>query len=350
MAPPASNNAGPPGHLDLSYVLPLRASTPQSHLVAYLRHVADVAEVIVVDGSDRPVFEQHRSLFGPPVRHMAVDARHVSPMGKVGGVMTGVEAASFDHVVIADDDVFYTDDQLERVRQLLDRADVVRPQNWFDPAPWHARWDTGRILLNRVFGGDWPGTLGVRRSSLLAAGGYAGDVMFENLELVRTIEAAGGTTELALDLLVQRNPPTPKQFFDQRVRQAYDEFARPGRMLAALAVAPMLVATRWRGVAALVIAAVSVAEAGRRRAGGRTVFPPTAALWAPLWVIERAITSWLAVTSRVVFGGVRYHGVVLRRAAATRRSAVRVQRPGRTSRGREDARVPFAVSATRASG
>ncbi len=58
------------------------------------------------------------------------------------------------------------------VLELLGGADLVRPQNYFAPAPWHARWDTGRILLDRAFASDYPGTLGVRRSTLLGAVGY----------------------------------------------------------------------------------------------------------------------------------------------------------------------------------
>jgi len=33
-------------------------------------------------------------------------------------------------------------------------ADLVGPQNFFDPLPWHARWDSARTLLNRASGGD----------------------------------------------------------------------------------------------------------------------------------------------------------------------------------------------------
>jgi hypothetical protein len=236
-------------------------------------------------------------------------------MGKVGGVMTGVALATHDHVLIADDDVVYTEAELERVDRLLDDHDVVRPQNWFDTLPWHARWDTGRILLNRMTGGDWPGTLGVRRSLLLAAGGYAGDVLFENLELVRTIEAAGGRSVVDLGLLVRRQAPPTPQFLDQRVRQAYDELARPWRLAMFLSIVPFVAVTGRRGAAGLAVATVAVAEAGRRRAGGRRVFPPTSALWAPVWLAERAVTSWLALGSRVTRGDVRYRDGILRRAA-----------------------------------
>ncbi len=84
---------------------------------------------------------------------------------------------------------------LRRVCALLDRADVVRPQNVFEPAPWHAVLDTGRSLIARATGGDWPGTLGLRMAAYARAGGYDGDVLFENLELVRTLRATGAREE-----------------------------------------------------------------------------------------------------------------------------------------------------------
>ena len=305
--------------MPLSYVLPIRTAAPRADLALYLRWLAERVEVIVVDGSDPDVFERHAGAFGPTVRHVPVDPARVTAMGKVGGVMTGVVLAAHDHVVIADEDVVYTEAELQRVDRWLDEVDVVRPQNWFDALPWHARWDTGRILLNRMTGGDWPGTLGVRRSTLLPAGGYAGDVLFENLELVRTIEAAGGRSAVDLGLLVRRRPPGTSQFLDQRVRQAYDELARPWRLLAHLAVIPFVAATGPRGAAALAAGTMAVAEAGRRRSGGRRVFPPTSALSAPLWMAERSVTSWLALASRLCLGGVRYRDGILPRAATPAR-------------------------------
>jgi hypothetical protein len=96
----------------------------------------------------------------------------------------------------------------------LGEADLVRPQNYFAELPWHARWDTARSLLNRVFSGDlefpigdFPGTLAVRRRALLATGGYDGDALFENLELMRTVRAAGGRVVTPLDLYVAPRPP-----------------------------------------------------------------------------------------------------------------------------------------------
>ena len=312
--------------IEASYVVPIRRAVPEEEgeLSDYLRRLSgEVDEVIVVDGSPPEVFEVHESLWGDAVRHVPVSPGSVTPMGKVGGVLTGVRLARNERVVIGDDDVFYDPESLARVVALLENAHVVRPQNYFDPLPWHALWDTGRTLLNRLSGGDWPGTLGVRRSALLATSGYDGGAMFENLELVRTVRAAGGVEEAPLDLFVPRRPPDSRHFFSQRVRQAYDEFARPPRMALSLAVLPMALVLaargRWKTLAAGAGTISLLAEWGRRRAAGREVFPAAASFLAPAWVAERAICSWLALGSRVFRGGIPYGGSVLRLAANSER-------------------------------
>jgi hypothetical protein len=109
------------------------------------------------------------------------------------------------------------------------------------------------------------------------------------------------------------------------VRQAYDDFAQPVRLAAELAVLPAVMAAvvrrrvRVRWLALGVAAVVALAEVGRRRAGGARVYPRTAALWAPLWLAERAICVWLAVGARLR-GGVRYSDGRLRRAAHSTRA------------------------------
>jgi hypothetical protein len=309
----------------LSYILPLKVATPHAdgELVTYLRWLAPRAEVIVVDGSPPEVFARHAVAWGDVVRHLRPAPDLATPMGKVGGVLTGLRVASHERVVIADDDVRYDERSLARIVRELDDAHVVRPQNYFTPLPWHARWDTGRMLLNRMLGGDWPGTLGVRRSILRATGGYDGRAMFENLELVRTVLAAGGTEAVPLDLFVARRPSTTRHFWSQRVRQAYDELARPPRLAAQLAVLPLAVVGAmtigWPALAAGAVFIAGAAELGRRRAGGRSVFPAAASLLAPAWVAERAVCSWLAVAARLAIGGVPYRGTVLRHAATPMR-------------------------------
>jgi hypothetical protein len=307
--------------VDLTYLVPLYAVDDGSlaDLFAYLRALtASVDEVLVVDNSPPEHFERHRARLEPDVRVIppAVETRN----GKVGNVVTGVVSARHEHVVIADDDVRWTLVQLADATARLDQAAVVRPQNFFRPLPWHARFDTARTLLNRMTGGDWPGTLAVRRSAFLDAGCYRGDVMFENLELVRTMHAAGYGERLALDMLVERRPPTAVHFWRQQVRQAYDELARPARLVVSLALLPALLLAaanrKWRGIGAAAACVTAVAELGRRRAGGRAVFPASSVLLAGPWLLWRSTCSWLAIVARLR-GGVRYRGARLPTAATS---------------------------------
>ncbi|MGO4301679.1 glycosyltransferase [Leifsonia sp. RAF41] len=303
--------------VDAEYVLPLRWQDDEglAELIDYLTGLRELVDITVVDGSDPELFTAHAGALPPGVRHLPVEPRP-GRNGKVAGVMTGIHTARHDRVVIADDDVRYDEGALRAVVGMLDAADLVRPQNVFIPAPWHARWDTGRSLLNRALGHDYPGTLAVRRRVVVDAGGYDGDVLFENLELIRTVLAIGGTVIAADHIGVARRPPELRHFLRQRVRQAYDDFAQPARLIAELALLPLVLASlrRPRRIIAGVVAVVALAEVGRRRAGGRLLFPPTAALWAPAWLAERAVCVWFAVGARIR-GGVRYSDGRLLRAA-----------------------------------
>jgi hypothetical protein len=312
-----------PVHADLTYILPIKTATASAHedLLQYLRWVAERAETIVVDGSPPEVFAAHAAAWGDGVRHVRPAPDLMTPMGKVGGVLTGIRLASHERLIIADDDVRYDERSLAQVADALRTADVVRPQNYFAPLPWHACWDTARILLNRMTGGDWPGTLGVRRSAL--TNGYDGRVMFENLELIRTVLAAGGRDAVLFDTFVLRRPSTTRHFWSQRVRQAYDELARPGRLAVQLALLPAAITIaameKWLLLSAGAAAVIGLAELGRRRAGGVRVFPAAASLLAPAWLMERAVCVWLAVAARVTLGGIPYRGMVLRHAATPMR-------------------------------
>ncbi len=319
------------GPLDGEYVLPLRWDDDGdlTELTAYLRELSSWLPVIVVDGSPPERFAVHSRAWAGLVRHIRPQP-WPGANGKVAGVVTGVRAARRQRLVIADDDVRYDRPTLQRVLELLDGADVVRPQNVFAPMPWHARWDTGRTLLNRAVRADYPGTFGLRRSTFLAMGGYDGDVLFENLEMLRTVRAAGGTVRAASDVFVIRRAPSTAHFWSQRVRQAYDDLAQPWRLVGDLAVWPLLVHAlarrRPRRLVLAVLVVIGTAEVGRWRNSGRTVFPSTAALWAPVWVAERGTCAWLALGARVLRGGVSYGGGRLRTAAHSPRQLRRHRR------------------------
>ena len=344
MSTAAAGPSTPGSRLGLEYVVPLRwpAGTNPGELTAYLQRVSGWVDVTVVDGSDEEVWREHDRLWSGWVRHLR-PAPWPGRNGKVAGVVTGVRLARHEHVVIADDDVRWTPEALADAAALLAGADLVRPQNYFDPIPWHARWDTARSLLNRALGADYPGTYALRRSTFVGMGGYDGDVLFENLELSRTVAAAGGTEVSVPELFVRRLPPTTEHFWGQRVRQAYDDLAQPARLAVETAVLPLtllLVAglagspAVGRRVRRALLAElglpVLLAEIGRRRRGGRAVYPPTAPLWAPLWLAERAVCIWFALGRRVG-GGVPYAGQRLVTAAhrpAQLRARLRAAGPG----------------------
>lgn len=302
------------------YILPLRWTDDAglADLACYLRQLTEWIPVTVVDGSPSKLFQHHGRTFPPSVRHLPPEGGR-SGNGKVAGVMTGVRTSTADLLVIADDDVRYTRESLAAVVHHLSSVDVVRPQNFFEPLPWHAHWDTARTLINRAWSADFPGTMGLRRSALLATGGYA-PVLFENLELIRTISAAGGREKVIPDLFVARRPPTARHFLKQRVRQAYDDFAQPGRLAVELVLLPAIVAAGWLPARSgtvlfgLAFAPVIAAVIGRQRHNGTAVFPFRTVLYAPLWALERAVCVWIALGYWLT-GGVPYAGTKLKTAA-----------------------------------
>jgi hypothetical protein len=156
--------------------------------------------------------------------------------------------------------------------------------------------------------------------------------MFENLELIRTLEVAGGSSIAPLDLYVARRPPPTRLFLQQRIRQAYDDLTQPTRLILSMLTLPGLawLTRRPRRLLAAVLGIIAVAEKGRRRAGGHEVFPATASLMAPLWVLERGTCIWPALVHRSL-GGIPYRGNRIRRAANPKR-VIRSRLASRTTR------------------
>ncbi|WP_239542882.1 glycosyltransferase family 2 protein [Micromonospora terminaliae] len=290
--------ASAPDRLPLAYVLPLPAEADADELTEYLRDLSRWVDVIVVDGSPPERFARHAAAWRGLVRHVPPDPALRGRNRRALGVLTGVALARHEHVVIAGDDVRYDLAGLRAVHGLLDRVDLVRPQHHVAPLPWPAWRDTGGTLLRRALGGDSAGTLAVRRSTFLAMGGYDPDVLAGNLELVRTVRAYGGATANPAWLYVRRLPPAA----GRPVEPAYDEPARPGWLLAALAVLPAAAALAARRPGLLLhagVATVALAELGRRRAGGARVFPAHTTLAAPLWLLGRGAGAWFAVGRRL---------------------------------------------------
>jgi hypothetical protein len=268
--------------------------------------------VLIVDGSPGAVFDAHHEAWRPLGRHVAVDPQYRYLNGKVNGVHTGVAAASCERIILADDDIRYGPGDVSRMCELLERFELVRPQNYLAPLPWWARMEAARMLINRgvLRAGDYPGTCGLRRSAMLRVGHYDGDVLFDNEEIVRHFIVSGAAVCHANDFFILKRPPTLSKWREQRPRQAYEDFVMRAKTLMFMAVLPLGALTGFMlGAPALLVYAAAIAgmslvlaERGRR-GGAKRFFPRHVAWHAPLWVLERSVSVYWALYWRVRYGG-----------------------------------------------
>ena len=309
-----------------TYLLPIRrvsADAAEAEVFArYFRRLTrSGCEVVVVDGSPPEVFGAHARAWEGVCRHVPVDPRYKYLNGKVNGVHTGVDRASCEYVVLADDDIRYTSDDIEGACKLLEFHEMVRPQNYLAPLPWWARTESARMLVNRgvLRAGDYPGTCAFRRSTFRRVGHYDGDVLFDNEEIVRHFALSGADVLCATDFFVLKRPPTFHKWLEQRPRQAYEDFVMRAKTLLFASLVPAALALGlFAGGAALLafcafvsLASVLVALRGLWRDRADRYFPARAVLYAPLWVLERSLSVYWAFYWRVRYGGYPFGSALL---------------------------------------
>ncbi|MGB7922144.1 MAG: hypothetical protein WCF57_02745 [Pyrinomonadaceae bacterium] len=301
-----------------TYLLPIRrVRASHEEAAAFARYFEKLAsagcEVLVVDGSPREVFAEHERAWSGVCRHATVDPAYTYLNGKVNGVRTGVDLASCERIVLADDDIRYTPEEITRACDLLDHHEMVRPQNYLSPLPWWARLEAARMLINRgvLATGDYPGTCAFRRSTFLRVGHYDGDVLFDNEEIVRHFALQGADVCYARDFFILKRPPTPQKWMEQRPRQAYEDFVMRAKTALFMSLVPLVVLLGLTGgvraalcFAAFVSAcAVALALRGLWRDQAHRFFPLYIPLYAPLWVLERSLSVYWALYWRVTRGG-----------------------------------------------
>lgn len=279
----------------------------------YFRILAEAGcDVLVVDGSPHEVFAAHGKSWHDECVHVPVDPQYKYLNGKVNGIHTGVNLAAHERIILADDDIRYTPDDVRRMAGLLDSFEMVRPQNYLSPLPAWARTEAARMLINRVWiaEGDYPGTLGVHCGAMLRLGHYDGDVLFDNEEIVRHFRARGASVAYARDFFILKRPSSFRKWVEQRPRQAYEDFVMRAKtaffalFLPALALLWAAAGWRWAlGAAALVACEAVVLAAHGRGAEARRFFPPWLCLYAPLWVAERSLSTYWAFYWRIAHGG-----------------------------------------------
>jgi hypothetical protein len=304
-----------------TYLLPIRRAVfserEAQHLAVYFRALrAANCEVIVVDGSPPEVFAQHQKLWSSVCRHSKVDRSFGYLNDKVNGIHTGVQLASCEKTILADDDIRYTAANIDQMCALLDEYEMVRPQNFLSPLPWWARMESARMLINRATlrTADYPGTCAFRRSTMLRVGHYDGDVLFDNEEIVRHFAVCGAAICYATDFFIQKRPPRLRKWLEQRPRQAYEDFALRTKTVLFLALPfVILLSTLFAGgsglllcLAVLSIFAIALACAGSARGLASENIPPSTCLYAPLWICERVFSTYWALYCYAARGGYRF--------------------------------------------
>jgi hypothetical protein len=309
-----------------TYLLPIRRTAfpavEAAELADYFRTLNDAGcDILVVDGSPANVFEQHDEAWRSICRHEPVDRSFGYLNDKVNGIHTGVNLAATEKIILADDDIRYVPAQIDRICELLENFEVVRPQNFLLPLPWWARIEAARMLINRASlqTADYPGTCAFRRGTMLRVGHYDGDVLFDNEEIIRHFARAAAAVSYATNLFVRKRPPTFRKWIEQRPRQAYEDFGLRAKTALFLSLP---VFAGWIGYAfgwksflvyllCLAVTAIALASAGRLRGTAASYFPWLVCFFAPLWILERTASTYWAVYWHFTQGGYPFGDKIL---------------------------------------
>jgi hypothetical protein len=276
-------------------------------LASYLSMLAiGGCDVIVVDGSESALFDDHGRTLRWVARHVAARPRHRNFTGGLDVVRAAIDVSNCEKIIVAGAKVRYDDETIERVCGFLDDHEVVEPQDYFQPLPWWSGIEAGRMLVHRGIEPlpDHGATFGLRKSSIRGLRGL--DVAWSNGEHpVRRLSSRGAEVFSACDVFVRRLPPALTDWLQDRPKQAGEDFAVPVKTTFFFALLPLAIViaicggVQLAGSYAGTIALATIALAIRGRGGAATFFPIRACLCAPLWVIERSVSVYWALFQRL---------------------------------------------------
>ena len=150
-----------------------------------------------------------------------------------------------------------------------------------------------------------------RSQTFLNAGEYDGDVLFDNEELIRHFARRGARIAYENDFSVLKRTATFRKWLEQRPRQAYEDFGLRGKTILFASILPTLVSVIAIGgfvpfclfFLLLSIVSTTIAVIGRKRGNAAEYFDFHVPAYATWWVIERAISTWVAFYWRLRYGG-----------------------------------------------
>ncbi|HEX3583546.1 MAG TPA: hypothetical protein VH087_17390 [Thermoanaerobaculia bacterium] len=282
-----------------TYVVALPPGTHNFDLRPFAEYLSTLGvagcEVMVLDSTED--VDEHR-------RSLRWVGRHIAVHEPIDVVRTAADLASGDKIIVAGANVRYDIADLTELCALLDAHEVVEAQDYLEPMPWWGGIDAGRMLVHRGIDPhpDRGATFGFRRPVLRGLRGFDAT---GSTDPVRVFALHGAEVISAGDLFVRRCPPQLGEWLRERPREADLDFDVPAKSAFFLALIPMAILLTMMGGGRLAIgytsavAFASIVLAVRGRMGAGAFFPLRACLFAPLWVLERAVSVYWALLQRM---------------------------------------------------
>ena len=294
-------------------------------LAAYLSALGSLGcEAVVLDSAVGEALDEHRRVLRWVSKHLAVRREYLGPPGTLDLLRAAPAVAGSDKVVVASPEVRHTAGSLAVLCELLDRHEVVDPQDYIHPMPWWGGIEAAGMLLQRgVDGRSGTGaTFGFRRGVIagLRSLGFT-DPAEKPLD---RLQEAGADVLNAPSVLVRREAPDLRSWIRERIRHAGQEFTAAPRGLFYLTILPLLTLVAVLG--GITLAATSAAMLGvgalalayRGRAGATDAFPLRTCLFAPFAVFERSLSVYLALVAKVKRADSTSAATAAARSAGTR--------------------------------
>ncbi|HEX6177175.1 MAG TPA: hypothetical protein VF057_02360 [Thermoanaerobaculia bacterium] len=287
---------------------PAAADEEIGSLAAYLSTLHDAdCDVVVVDRTAGERFETRQRTLRWVARHVAIGSLYTLPNGDVDLLQAAVDIASCEKVIIAAPESRYSAAEIASLCAALERHEAVEPQEFVGPMSWWGGIDAGRMLLQR--GLDQPAgaarTFAFRKSAWRPLRGFEERPCERQ---VRRLLAQGVDLSPARDVFVRCEPPSFATWARRRARDAAADPLAPIQALTFAGLLPFLAflfligGGELAGGYAGMIAIGSVVVAARGRVGARHFFPLRACFFAPLWLVERAVTIYWTLFARITRG------------------------------------------------
>lgn len=275
-------------------------------LAAYLSSLQTAGcEVVVLDPAEGNALERNQRVLRWVSEHVVIRREHLGFGGELDLLRAASVVASCEKIIIASPEVRHTAGSLAVICELLDRHEVVDPQDYIDPLPWWGGLEAAGMLLQRgidVRSGTGA-TFGLRRGALrsLPLLRFSG----EPVNQIERLADAGADVLDARNVLVRRQAPAFRRWLRDRVSIAAEDFATAPRALLFFSILPLLTLMAILGgpafaaTSAALLSGGALVIAARGRSNAGHAFPFRTCLFAPLAVFERSVSIYLALAARL---------------------------------------------------